>query len=320
MKDIDYATAVARVKINENRLLDSSDIDRLIGAKTLDEAVALLNEKGYSQSGAPISRLFDNQLEDAWKLIKEIAPDFSEFYFLLVKNDFHNLKAVLKGTISGKSYDSLIINPTITPVDLIKQAIDEQRWSILPDYMQNTAKAAYEFFVNTSDGQLSDICIDKGSLEAVVALSKDNKDEFLRSLGDLIAATYNLRIAVRCSKLKMDAEHIKSALCENCSLDSNALSQAAARGIGDLTEYIGKTKYSEAAAELSKSIGDFEKWCDNSLIKYVEKARYSCFGAAPLAAYIIKKEAELKTVRIIISGKTTGMDEDKIRRLIRQVY
>ena len=48
MKDIDYATAVARVKINENRLLDSSDIDRLIGAKTLDEAVALLNEKGYS--------------------------------------------------------------------------------------------------------------------------------------------------------------------------------------------------------------------------------------------------------------------------------
>lgn len=319
MRDIDYATAVARIKVNETKMLTSADIDRLIAAKSVDEAMAVLNEKGYCELGKGEDELFDSQLENVWALIKEIAPDFSEFRFLLVKNDFHNLKAVIKGTVTDKNYEDLCLYPVITPIDTIKKAIDEQRWSLLPDYMQKTAKDAYDYFVNTGDGQLSDICIDKGSLEAVVTLSKDNKDKFMQGLGDTIAATYNLRVAVRCAKLNMPREFIENALCGNCSIDKKALSSAAAAGMQELTSFVEKTKYSAAAAELSKSIADFEKWCDNALIKYVENTKYLSFTAAPLAAYIIKKEAELKTVRIIISGKRTGLNEEQIKRRIRKV-
>ena len=319
MKDIDYATAVARVKVHETQLLTDDDIDRLIGAKTIDEAAALLNEKGYSSQGAPAEQLLDNQLENTWAFIREIAPDFSEFHFLLVKNDFHNLKAVLKGAVTGKPYESICLFPTITSLDTLKTAIDEQRWSLLPAYMQKTAEKAYDYFVSTLDGQLSDICIDKGSINAVVLLSKDNKDSFIRDLGELIAATYILRIAVRCSKLQMSREFIFDALPDCQSVDKSALCSAAAAGLDELTEYIGKTKYSKAAAELANGIAEFEKWCDNALVNYVSKARYLSFTAAPLAAYIIKKEAELKTVRIIVSGKRTGLDDSQIKARVRAV-
>lgn len=320
MKDIDYATAVARVKINENNLITPDGIDRLINAKTLEEAVSMLNEKGYSVSGAPIEQLFDNQLENAWKLVEEIAPDFKEFHFLLVKNDFHNLKAVLKGIVSDKDYDNLCISPTITEPKIIAQAISEQKWSLLPVYMQNVAQQAYEYFVNTGDGRLSDMCIDKGSLNAVVDLSKDNKNDFISGLGDLIAVTYNLRIAVRAAIMKMDKDYLKKAICDNCSMDANALIEAASLGFDEVSEYIAKSKYEDAAVALEKSVYEFEKWCDNALIKYVEKARYVSFTASPIAAYIIKKEAELKTVRIIISGKQTNMNEADIKARVRDVY
>lgn len=319
LKDIDYATAVARVKVHETQLLTDSDIDRLIAAKSIDEAAALLNEKGYSSQGAPTERLFDNQLENMWAFIREIAPDFSEFHFLLVKNDFHNLKAVLKGAVTGKSYEDICLYPTITPIETLKTAIDEQRWSILPEYMQKTAKQAYDDFVSTLDGQLSDICIDKGSINATVQLSKDNKDGFIRELGELIAAAYSLRIAVRCSKLQMSREFILNALPDCSSIDKSALCSAAAAGQDELCEYIAKTKYSKAASELKISIADFEKWCDNALVSYVSRAKYLSFTAAPLAAYIIKKEAELKTVRIIISGKRTELTDSQIKARIRAV-
>lgn len=319
LKDIDYATAVARVKVHETQLLSDSDIDRLIGAKTVDEAAALLNEKGYSSQGAPIEQLFDNQLENMWAFIREIAPDFSEFHFLLVKNDFHNLKAVLKGAVTGKSYENICLYPTITPIETLKAAIDEQRWSLLPEYMQKTAAQAYDDFVSTLDGQLSDICIDKGSINAVVQLSKDNKDSFIKDLGELIAATYSLRIAVRCSKLQMSREFVLDALPDCQSIDKSALASAAAAGLDELCEYIAKTKYSKAADELANGIAAFEKWCDNALVNYVSKAKYLSFTAAPLAAYIIKKEAELKCVRIVISGKRTGLDDSQIKSRIRAV-
>lgn len=319
LKDIDYATAVARVKVHETQLLDDSDIDRLIGAKTIDEAAALLVEKGYSESGAATDRLFDGQLENTWEFIREIAPDFSEFDFLLVKNDFHNLKAVLKGAVTDRPYESICLHPTITPIKTLKTAVDEQWWSILPQYMQKTAEKAYEYFVSTLDGQLSDICIDKGSINAVVLLSKDNKDGFIRDLGELIAATYCLRIAVRCSKLQMSREFIFDALPDCGSIDKSALCDSAAAGLDELCEYIARTKYSKAADALADGIAEFEKWCDNALVDYVDKARYLSFTAAPLAEYIIKKEAELKTVRIIISGKRTGLSEEQIKARVRKI-
>lgn len=319
MKDIDYATAVARVRVNETRLLNESDIERLITAKTLDEAVALLNEKGYSSAGEPIERLFDGQAEKAWALVREIAPDFSEFHFLLVKNDFHNLKAILKCTMTGSDPEGLLIYPVITPIEVMKTAVEEQRWSLLPSYMSATAEAAYAFFINSGDGRLSDICIDKGALSAAVLLSKNNKNEFIRYLGDLIAVTYNLRIAVRCAKLGLSKEATDAALCRDSSLDCGALSAAAAAGMEELTAFLSSKGFEDAAERLGVSIAEFEKWCDDKLIGYAEKAGYSSFTAAPIAAYILKKEAEIKTARIIIFGKSTGMSEEEIRRRIRRI-
>lgn len=320
MRDIDYATAVARVRVNENSLLSTSDIDRLCGTKSEQEAIAVLQEKGFLSAGENVETALESVVSKAFSLIKEIAPDKNEFDFLLIKNDFHNLKTVLKGVITDTDYEEYLIKPSVVDTEIIKTAVKEQKFSLLPKYMSDTAQTAYDYFVTTSDGQLSDICIDKGSLLAVLALSQNNQNAFIRDLGELIVASANMRIAVRAAKIKQSDNILKQALCDTKSLSAKKLIEAAAEGVQAVGEYISNTKFSLAAAELSKSVGDFEKWCDNALVDFVESSRYSSFGPAPLAAYVVRAEALQKTIRIIISGKRAGLAENEIKQRIRAVY
>ena len=44
------------------------------------------------------------------------------------------------------------------------------------------------------------------------------------------------------------------------------------------------------------------------------------FGIAPLAAYILARENEIKMVRIILSGKLNGFPDEFIRERLRDMY
>lgn len=320
MRETDYATAVARVRANENYLLSTSDIDRLIAAKESAEAVSLLQEKGFLKAGEEINEALSNFTEKAVSLIREIAPKSDEFDFLIIKNDFHNLKAILKGIVTGVSFEKFLIRPNVTSPELIEEAIKEQKFDILPKYMAKVAEKAYNYFVTTSDGQLSDLCIDRGSLEAVIELSNENDNKFIKDLGEEIAALSNIRIAVRGAKTKQSEKVLGAAICETKTVSKSALISAALESVDAVADYILTTKYSASGEALKNSVSDFEKWCDNALIDYVSSARYSCFGPAPLAAYIIRCEAMQKTVRIILSAKETGLNESVIKQRVRNVF
>ena len=48
--------------------------------------------------------------------------------------------------------------------------------------------------------------------------------------------------------------------------------------------------------------------------------QYMEIGGKPLVAYALARENEIKTVRIILSGKRTGMPEASIRERVREMY
>ena len=99
MKDTRYATAVARIRMNENYLMSADDVNRLIGAKSKADAVSIIADSGLcKRSGDDID--FKRALSDMWELVLSVAPDKHEFDFLLLDNDFHNLKTSVCNNIS----------------------------------------------------------------------------------------------------------------------------------------------------------------------------------------------------------------------------
>jgi V/A-type H+-transporting ATPase subunit C len=86
------------------------------------------------------------------------------------------------------------------------------------------------------------------------------------------------------------------------------------------------SKFKSAAAEgfavirSGGSLTCFEKLCDDAVVEYLKKARGMNFGEAPMIAFLAAKEAEIVSVRTIVSGRLAGVPNGEIRERLRETY
>jgi V/A-type H+-transporting ATPase subunit C len=98
------------------------------------------------------------------------------------------------------------------------------------------------------------------------------------------------------------------------------LSAAALEGMDSIYQYLTTTVYADAVEALKESPSAFERWCDNLIIKHIRPQKYNPFTVSPLAAYILARENEIKTVRILLSGKRNDISDGSIRERLREMY
>ncbi len=321
MKDTEFAYAVARIRANEYRLLSSNTIESLIGASDYKEALKILSESGYDNINS------DNEDEvltrvqrQAFDLVCESAPDKSCLDFLIVKNDFHNLKAILKCIYSGTSPDLYLLTPSIVEPSVLKTAVESKDYSLLPEYLSDTAKRAYELLMLTGDGQSLEVYLDKKGIEASVYLSKQTKDEFSIGLSLVMAYLANIKIALRCLRTGKKSDFVSEALADVEDFDKKALCEAVSLGEEELCRFVRSLGYEVLAESIKKGYAAFEKVSDDMIIERVKEAKYKSLGVSPLAAYYFAADAEVRSVRIILSCKKNGFNSENIRERVRELY
>ena len=322
MNRSDYAYSVAYVRAIESKLLTPSDIESLIGAKTTADALRILSDKGY---GADISdRNFEAALTRAYRKcfdeISEIAPKDAPLDVLLYKNDFHNLKVVLKGVRLGvRDYENYIITPaTCDWESLITGAVNGD-FDNFPIMLKDTAAKAYDILGRTGDSQLCDTLVDRASMDYALNEAVRSKNEFMIGLTTLTNTLTDIKIAARCALTGKDRDFADMAISSKPDLSRDELIKSAASGLGALCEYLSGAGYGDAASALGISVADYEKYADNTINDYMKNAKYITMGIEPLISYIRSKENEIQSVRIIISAKQNGIDEEKIRKRLRKV-
>ena len=321
MKDTEYAFAVARIRSNENKLLSGSTVESAITAADYKEAVKILSDSGYGDfTSQDEEKILSQKLKEAFELIYSSAPDKKCIDFLIVKNDFHNFKAILKSIVQNKPIDELLLTPSIVDTDIAIKAVREKQFDMLGQEFKESVKKAYDVLVTTLDGQLCDVILDKACLEMTLDLAKQSKDAFAVSLANKMTALYDIKIALRCMKTGKDEQFVKSCLAQCDILDCDRLALAALEGENALCEYVKFVSFETLAQCIGKSYAAFEKEMDDILIDSVKDAKYRCLGMAPLVAYYFAVENEIKTIRIILSCKKNGMSVDTIRERVRKLY
>lgn len=321
MNQTDYAYGVSYIRSIENRLMDKGDIEGLILTKTPEEAMRMLNDKGYSNepvSPSDFEQLLSKQQSLCWETVREVAPKDAPLDILLYKNDFHNLKVAIKAVFSRKeNYETLFLTPATVDTKIIEQAISEKNFSNLPEMLRRGAERSYEALSNTEDSQLSDIIIDKASMDYTMECALKSKSGFLIDLIRLENTLADIKIAYRAMKTEKNADFLNQALSENSGIKREILISSALEGEEPLLNYVSQSGYEDAANALKISVSEFEKYQDRAKNAFVQKASMITMGAEPLIAYILKKQAELLSVRIIMSGKINGFDENQIRERLR---
>ena len=319
--DKQFIYAVARIRSKELALLSKADIDQLMGCKTEKECLRLLADKGWGIDDTESSeQMLTTEREKTWELLADLVEDMSVFNTFLYGNDFHNLKAAIKQVYKDTKLSNIFLsNNTIDP-DLIVKAVTERDFSILPEHMRQVAKEAYEIQLHTGDSQLCDIVIDKAALESIYSHGKASGDELLSHYVELKIAIANINIAIRSVKTGKDKEFLQRALVKCESLDIEKLTECALNGMDFIYDYLSTTVYFDGVSALKESPQAFECWCDNLIIEYIKPQKYNPFTLSPLAAYLLARENEIKTVRILLSGKRNDISDELIRERLREMY
>lgn len=304
----EYASAVAFVKAMENSLFTRADLEQLINARSRNEFETLINSKNAGS------------LPEVWEMLRTYAPDSMELEILLYRNDFHNLKAVLKAMISGREPETYIIQPSNVRTEDLKEAFRTKDMDFLPDYMRETAKRAYEILTETLDGQLADSVIDTACMNAMQKSADKSGNDFMRKYVDLITVCADIKTAYRCSKMNKQRAFLEIAVCGSPELDKESLIRATLGGTESLLSFLEHTPFAELALLLKENPARFEKHCDDLITELAESARMRAFGIEPLVAYYIAKEAEIKNLRIISVCRECGADKETITERLRELY
>lgn len=321
MADKLYTYAVARIRSKELTLLTKSFFDQLLASKTYEDCMRLLKDKGWgSQGEETVEELLQTERRKTWDLISELVEDMSVFDTLLYENDFHNLKAAIKQVYINKELGNIYISHGTIDPKTIQQAVIERDFSLLPEHMRQCGEEAYDVQLHTGDSQLCDIIIDRAALETIYKKAEESKNDLLAKYAQLKVAVANINIAIRSYKTGKSKEFLEKALVECDTLSKESLIEAVLDGEDAIYNYLLTTVYQDAVQAIKKSPSSFEKWCDNLIIEHIKPQKYNPFTLSPLAAYILARENEIKSVRIVLSGKQNELSEESVRERLREMY
>ncbi len=322
MAQTDYTYAVARIRFKETALLSDSDYDILLSASDAQTCIRNLKDKGWGGNAENDSAedLISFEENNLWSFMTEIVQDKSIFNFILVKNDFHNLKVAIKCVTRDVKPDDMLIQNAVTSPELVFDAVSKREYQRLPEYLSETARYAMSTLLSTSDGQLCDMIVDRMCLSHIFHLKEIYDSDIIKLFCELTVASSDIKIAVRCAKTKKSLDFIKKALVPCDSLNIEKLAQSASSGYDSIIEYLSTTEYKSAVNALNDSMSAFEKWCDDYMTEILKPQKWEPFSIGPVIGYLVAKQNEIKAVRMILSAKINHIDDLLIRERLRKSY
>lgn len=323
MSNLDYTFAVARIRALEAGLFGAAVIDQLMGCKTEEACLQVLQEKGWGGLDAPANNaeaMLKVETGKAWEVMKQLNVDLSAFDVLFYPHLFHNLKAAIKQVCVEEKNPYIFYDDATLSGEELMNIIRERNYCKLPQNMAKAAEEAYETLLHTRDGQMCDLIIDRATLDAIYEAGRSSQEPVVRQYAETAVALADIKIAVRCARIGKPLDFVQRAISPCGSFSAEGLARAAINGEDSVKTFLLTTEYADAVPALEESLSAFERWCDNRIIYTIKPQQYVSFSIGPLVAYVLARENEIKTVGIILSGKANGLSDESIRGRVREMY
>lgn len=323
----DTIYAVTRVHNNEQNMLDRPDIERLLAAKTVGDALRMLRDRGWGAQDAPdgdIDRFLAAERARVWAFVEELVQDMKPFELFRLGADYHNLKAAVKlynaGGHLGEEASRYFLPGGTIPAEHIMKAVSARDDSALPPEMAEVARKAYEAILHTGSGQAADFTVDAGAIAAIDRAGKESPSDLLRTWARIQADAAIVKIALRGARMGLKRDALEIAIPEAGSLDRAKLIHAALLGAEAVLAALKETEYADAAEVGRKGIAALERWFDDRMMERLRPQRYVYEGIEPIAAYLIGREREIEAVRLILTAKLNAMGNELVQERLRALY
>lgn len=327
MTDYNYLFLTSALRAKEPKMLTRDRMERMLDAPSFDEAAKILTDCGYADmsgmNAAGIERVLSAHRAESFNEIRSLIPEPAILDAFSLKYDYHNAKVLLKAESANTDGKHLLSDSGTLPAQVLAEAYYAEDYDSLRSKLAEALKEARDVIKRTENPQLADFILDRAYFSEMLGLAEKLYTPFLFDYVRLAIDGANLRAAVRTLRMGRDIEFLRNALISGGGIDTQELAEAAYSETGIMAVF-EQSSYREAAllgAEAAKGgrLTDFEKECDNVLTRFFGRSQDVTFGAPPVMAHIAALENEITAVRMILTGKLSGVSPSLIRERLRDI-
>jgi len=311
-----YTAQSAQVRVMEMQLLTRATLLDMANAPDFAAAVSSLGAGDYAlPQGTPRMDDVQTLLLEKRTAVREMFAEWmlDEVVVTLFKSrdDFANLRLALRRVLTDRPVGSDYSADGNVAPEVIEQVFDEENYALFPDYLAAVTEEAILAYYQDKKIPPIDYVIDRYEAEYKIAQAQQIGEPFLLNLFRLQIDLCNIRTVLRLKHI--DAEQ-RNVLLPGGFLETDRLRQALEQGYEALGQLFFATPYHRVvdigAGYLASddSFLKIEQQCDEYLMGYLKSTSQITAGPQPIIAYLLLKESEIRTVRLILTAKRNLLD------------
>lgn len=318
-----YPFAVASVRSMENKLLTKQKLMQMAEAKDAAEALRILSETDYGKTEIKdeheFEKMIQNHLEAEYQAVGKLIPSETFMDIFRFKNDYHNIKVLIKEEISKVNGKKYLVQGGSIPLEDLQKNFRDRNYMELPNIKAEAVQEAIEMYAKTKSGRYIDTILDKACFQVMSDAAEKLGNEYVSRYVTKLADVTNLKTLLRIWKMKRSDEEMEESIVPGGELPAELLMKALKNDT--ILQTLKETTYGHLCETyMEQGFTVFEKACDDYLMEYVKDAKYKTLTPEPVAAYILAKETEAKCVRIIMTCKLQNIDVETIKERVREAY
>ncbi len=325
--DKDYLFLSTMLRARASVFISGDTLERMLSSGTFAEAARVLHEQGWpdmsSLGRSGVDEALSEFREELFTELERFCPDIDLLDLFRLRYDYHNAKVIIKAQAMEQSVDSLLSASGRVKVDKLKEAFYSGDFRFVPVLLGKAMSESRDTLARTGNPQLADFVLDKACYAEMKRISDKLDNRYIKNYVSLYAQGINLKSCVRCLRMGKTEEFLRSVIFEDRYLERN-LGQLFNSSEG-VAELFSSTPYKEAAAlgaaaVRGGSLTEFERMCDNVMVKYLKDARMHGFGPEYVLGYIAAIENDISCSRIILNGLLSKLSTKSIKERLRDTY
>ena len=327
----DYLYGSARVRSLENAMIGRDRILRIAESKAPADAYGLLGEFGVEvlrdENGNPLrEETLLSILKNAYQTVTELAPDSAALRLWLYPYDCNNVKAAIKAFIRGIDPRPMMFDFGTVDVEAVIEMVSNGRFSGLPPMLLRAASEASSAYAKTKNPQKIDLILDRACYADMYAAARASGNEYVLGLMRAKIDLLNISITLRVLRMQSgDAGKglLEEALLSGGNLETSELSALYSKGEEAFIAEISRSEYTKLAdlyLESDRSAATFDRLADNYWMGLILETKFIPVGLEVMVSFLLAQEYEVKNLRIVLSGKESGLPVKTICERIRDSY
>ncbi len=314
-EDWRYAFATADVRALETQMLTRAAIIDLANADDFDSAVDLLSQTEYNLGPAPsfgeVESLLVERRSQARYLFKQLVVDDEIVNLLSTREDFVNMRLALRRKLTESPLGVDYSNEGSVPAEQFEDIFEQEDYSPFPLHMRQAIESAVLAYYPNKDIRQIDYALDRELAEYRIIKAHEINNIFLLSLFRIRVDLTNIRTMLR---LKFAESDDRTVFLHGGYVDHALLKHCLNTGYDAIGPLFLPTPYHDIVEsgihylESNQSFLKLEQRCDEYLTGFLRTTAQITAGPQPVIAYLLLKEHEIRTVRLILTAKKNALD------------